>query len=57
MAPILAKPARTYDLWLTCLLQTVQACDRRFAPDIERAWRRMLQPGIAFMKSRYETAS
>jgi hemoglobin-like flavoprotein len=46
-----------YDLWLTCLLQTVHACDRRFDQEIERAWRRMLQPGIAFMKSRYETAS
>jgi hemoglobin-like flavoprotein len=45
-----------YDLWLDCLLQTVQDCDRRFNQDVEQAWRQMLQPGIAFMKSRYETS-
>ncbi|MEO8754664.1 MAG: hypothetical protein ABI624_18500, partial [Casimicrobiaceae bacterium] len=25
-------PARLYDLWLTCLLQTVRECDPRFTP-------------------------
>jgi hemoglobin-like flavoprotein len=42
-----------YDLWLDRLLQAVREFDPLFDPEIETAWRRMLQPGIEFMKSRY----
>jgi hemoglobin-like flavoprotein len=42
-----------YDQWLDCLLQAVKEFDPLFDLDIETAWRRVLQYGIEFMKSRY----
>lgn len=42
-----------YDLWLDRLLQTVRQVDPKFDAQTEAAWRRVLQPGIDFMKSRY----
>src|SRR5262245_39796546 len=42
-----------YELWLDCLLQAVREYDRRFTPETERVWRRMMGSGIEFMKSRY----
>jgi hemoglobin-like flavoprotein len=42
-----------YDVWLECLLVTVKEFDPEFDGATEQAWRRMLAPGIAFMKSRY----
>ena len=42
-----------YDLWLDRLMQAVRAFDPMCDPEIETAWRRLLQPGIEFMKSRY----
>ena len=47
-------PAELYDVWLDCLLRVV----REFDPEADEAmiaiWRRVLSPGIAFMKSRYD---
>jgi hemoglobin-like flavoprotein len=42
-----------YDLWLDCLIQTAAEFDPRFDARSASAWRRVLQPGIEFMKSRY----
>ena len=42
-----------YDLWLDRLVQTVKEFDPMFDLEIDTAWRRVLQPGIEFMKSRY----
>jgi hemoglobin-like flavoprotein len=42
-----------YDLWLDRLLQAVREFDPMFDRETETAWRRVLQPGIEFMKSRY----
>ena len=42
-----------YDLWLDCLLRAVAEFDPLFDVDTETAWRRVLQPGIEFMKSGY----
>lgn len=42
-----------YDLWLDRLLRAVGEADPRFDQEVERAWQRVLQPGIDFMKSRY----
>ena len=42
-----------YDLWLDRLVQAVREFDPMFDAATETAWRRMLQPGIEFMKSRY----
>jgi hemoglobin-like flavoprotein len=43
-----------YDLWLECLLRAVKECDDRWSPEVEAAWRYMMNAGIAFLKSRYE---
>lgn len=42
-----------YDLWLDRLVQAVKEFDPKFDPEIEAAWRRLLKPGIEFMKARY----
>ena len=42
-----------YDLWLDVLVRAVEEFDPLFDVQIGNAWRRMLQPGIEFMKSRY----
>jgi len=42
-----------YDVWLDRLVQAVKEFDPLFDLEIETAWRRVLQPGIEFMKSRY----
>lgn len=42
-----------YDLWLDCLVQAVGEHDPAFTGATERAWRRVLEPGIELMKSRY----
>jgi hemoglobin-like flavoprotein len=42
-----------YDLWLSCMLQTVEAFDPRFDEQTADAWRHMLNQGIDVMKSQY----
>jgi hemoglobin-like flavoprotein len=42
-----------YDLWLDRLVQAVRECDPMCDAKTETAWRRVLQPGIDFMKSKY----
>lgn len=42
-----------YDLWLGCMLDAVRQSDPQFAPEIENAWRVVMQPGIDYMTSRY----
>ena len=42
-----------YELWLDRLVEAVKEFDPMFDPETETAWRRMLQPGTEFMKSRY----
>lgn len=42
-----------YDLWLEKLLQAAKEFDPMFDAETETAWRRVLQPGIEYMKSRY----
>jgi hemoglobin-like flavoprotein len=45
-----------YDDWMEALLSTVKAFDPKYDELPGEAWRRVLEPGVAFMKSRY-TAS
>ena len=49
-------PPHLYDLWLDCLLRAVKECDPRYSPEVEAAWRYMMEAGIAFLKSRYDGA-
>ena len=42
-----------YDLWLDSLLTAVREYDPSLDRDSEQAWRRVLAPGIEFLKSRY----
>ena len=42
-----------YNLWLDRLVRTVKEFDPMFNLEIDTAWRRVLQPGIKFMKSKY----
>jgi hemoglobin-like flavoprotein len=43
-----------YDAWLGCLLDTVREFDPHWSPEVETAWRSTMEPGIAFMKARYQ---
>ncbi|MCB9896782.1 MAG: globin [Planctomycetes bacterium] len=47
-------PPVHYEAWLRCLLETVREFDPMFKPEVEAAWRRMMEPGIALMVKRYE---
>lgn len=42
-----------YELWLECLIQTVEKFDRKFDSKIENIWRKTMKVGITFMISRY----
>jgi hemoglobin-like flavoprotein len=42
-----------YDVWLDLLVQAVAEFDPLFDEETATAWRRVLQPGIDIMKSRY----
>lgn len=42
-----------YDAWLECLVTAARTFDAEFSPEIERAWRDSLAPGIEHLRSRY----
>jgi len=42
-----------YDLWLSCLLETVEEYDDEHEPVVESAWKQTLEHGIELMKSQY----
>jgi hypothetical protein len=42
-----------YPFFVDSLVATVRAYDQEFSPAVERAWRRAVAPGIAYMQSRY----
>lgn len=43
-----------YELWLDALLSTVEQTDPQYSPEIEKAWRTVMQYGIDVMISAYE---
>lgn len=47
-------PAPLYDIWLSCLLQTVREIDPKVDDTLLLVWRSVLEPGIAYMKSHYD---
>lgn len=49
----LGVPPAKYALFVDSLLATVRELDPKCDPEVEQAWREALEPGIAFMKSRY----
>jgi hemoglobin-like flavoprotein len=42
-----------YDVWIDCLVQTVAEFDPSFGSQVEDAWRQVVGPGIAFLKTAY----
>ena len=46
-------PPAMYALFVDSLLATVREIDPKCDANIEQAWREALEPGIAYMKSRY----
>jgi hemoglobin-like flavoprotein len=46
-------PPALYDVWISCLLDTVRAHDPQFGPEVERAWREVLNFGADYMRQRY----
>ncbi len=42
-------PARLYDVWLECLIQTLRECDPRFDDALEQQWQQAMQKGIDFI--------
>mgnify|MGYP001607730907 CR=1 FL=1 len=47
----LAIPAKYYDVWLDCMIKTVEEFDPKFDENIETSWRILMAPGLAYMKS------
>jgi len=47
-------PPRLYQIWLDCLIETVDRFDPKFNDDVATAWRAVFSKGIEFMASGYE---
>lgn len=47
-------PPPMYDHFVESLLAAVRDSDPGVDSDVERAWREALEPGLTFMKSKYE---
>jgi hemoglobin-like flavoprotein len=45
--------AELYDLWLDSLLDTVEACDPEYTPEVRRAWEEVMMVGIHYLTVRY----
>ena len=44
-------PAKFYDIWLDCVLETVKELDQQFDEKTEASWRTMMKPGVTYLKS------
>ncbi|MCO4782650.1 MAG: hypothetical protein KC646_10040 [Candidatus Cloacimonetes bacterium] len=42
---------RHYDIWMNCIIKSVDRVDPKFDKNIENAWRETFLPGLDFMKS------
>ena len=49
-------PAHLYGVWLDCLLQAVREYDPQCDDALLATWGRVLEPGIAYMKSHADAA-
>jgi len=45
--------AGLYDLWLHCLLEAARSHDPEFTPEIAEDWRKTLEIGIEYLRSRH----
>jgi len=45
-----------YDLWLHCLLESARGHDPEYTPEIEEDWRKTVEVGIAYLRSRHDPA-
>jgi hemoglobin-like flavoprotein len=46
-----------YDHWMEALIETVKTYDPQYEDGTGEGWRRVLGPGVDYMKSRYATSS
>lgn len=46
-------PPEHYALWLDSLLMAVSEFDPRYSPEVEQAWRAVMQPAIDYMQANY----
>jgi hemoglobin-like flavoprotein len=44
-------PARFYDIWLDCILETVKELDQQYDKQTETSWRILMKPGLTYLKS------
>ena len=42
-----------YEYWMTALIETLETYDPQFDDAKRESWRRVLEPGLEYMKSRY----
>lgn len=49
-------PPHLYRLWLDSLVAAAAEFDQPFSPELEMAWRQMLEPGIQTMIAAYEVS-
>lgn len=47
--------AALYDYWLDALLATVREYDPKFGPEVEEAWEGVMQAGIQYLISHYDS--
>jgi len=44
-------PPNFYEIWLDCMIKTVEEFDPGFDDGVEMAWRVIMAPGVAYMQS------
>lgn len=44
-----------YDTFLGCLLMVVERFDPKFTPEVADAWKKILTPGLDYMKAMYDS--
>ncbi|NWO07239.1 MAG: globin [Alteromonadaceae bacterium] len=42
-----------YDFWLEALMKTVRVHDSEYTPELDKAWREVLSPGIDLIRGAY----
>ena len=46
-------PPALYRFWMDSLIKTVSEFDPKFSPEVESAWRRVIQKGVDYIVAKY----
>ncbi len=44
-----------YQFWIDSLVKAVKQCDKKFSPDLERSWQKILRAGVDYITAQYDS--